>query len=87
MKFVVYLMENAIKKAEENGTGKVCVIWDREGFQPKNKDPRFLELFKGLIGLMQDMYAERLHQYFIMHPSIIMKGMFRVVRVFLSKKV
>ena len=32
MKFVVYLMENAIKKAEENGTGKVCVIWDREGF-------------------------------------------------------
>jgi len=46
MRFFVYIMEKAIKLTDLHGTGKLSVIWDRDGFKKENFDSRFMELFK-----------------------------------------
>jgi len=32
------MLEEGIKKCEAAGTGKVSILWDREGFERKNFD-------------------------------------------------
>lgn len=87
MKFAVHLIEKGCKVADESTTdGKVCVLWDRQGFTMKNFDRRFMGLMKKLTGVLQDNYAERLDSIFILNPNWFFKTMFKVVRPFLNQK-
>lgn len=52
MRFGVYLIEEGIKKMEQNKVSKMCVIWDRTGFTKKNYDTGMLSMMKELIGIL-----------------------------------
>jgi len=49
MLFFVYLNEKITKQADINGTGKITVIYDREGFKLTSIDNKLIELFKNMI--------------------------------------
>jgi hypothetical protein len=49
----MYTMERAIEKCEAAGTGKIAILWDREGFdRKKNFDMSVLDLAKKMIGIL-----------------------------------
>ena len=45
--------------ADKVGTGKITVIWDREGVTSKNFDYSMFGVMKKIVTLLQDNYAER----------------------------
>jgi len=63
----------------------VC-IWDREGFERKNFDSSIASLFRSLIQVMQDNYAERLGRVFILNPNWFFKMIWGVTSKFVSEK-
>ncbi|KAL4471805.1 hypothetical protein ABPG72_008823 [Tetrahymena utriculariae] len=86
LRYFLYLLEEGIKKCEQAGTGKVSVIWDREGFDKKNFDSTLFNTFKKLNQIMQDNYAERLSTIYILHPNWFFKTVYAVVKPFLTSR-
>lgn len=48
LRFFLFMLEEGIKRCEASGTGKISIIWDREGFDRKNFDYGLLDTFKKL---------------------------------------
>ncbi len=46
-KFLLYLLMEACRRSNET-SGRINVIWDREGFKRKNHDEKIAELLKNL---------------------------------------
>ena len=67
-KFLLYLLMEACSRANE-GSGRINVIWDREGFTKKNHDDQIADLLKKLSKMLQNIYLERLEHFFILHPN------------------
>lgn len=87
IRFGVYSIEQGIQKMKDLGTSKICVIWDREGFdQKKNFDSSIITIMKQLLGILQDFYAERLDVVYILKPNWFFKMVFGMVKPFLSEK-
>ncbi|EAR93079.1 divergent CRAL/TRIO domain protein (macronuclear) [Tetrahymena thermophila SB210] len=86
LRYFLYLLEEGISKCEQAGTGKVSVIWDREGFDKKNFDSNLFSTFKKLNQIMQDNYAERLSTIYILHPNWFFKTIYAVVKPFLTSR-
>lgn len=87
IRFGVYTIEQGIQKMKDLGTSKICVIWDREGFdQKKNFDKSIITIMKQLLGILQDFYAERLDVVYILKPNWFFKMIFGMVKPFLSEK-
>jgi len=87
IRFGVYTIEKGVNLMKEVGTSQVCVIWDREGFdQKKNFDKSILTVMKQLVGILQDFYAERLEQVYILKPNWFFKMIFGLIKPFLSDK-
>ena len=87
IRFGVYILEEGIKKMQETGTSKICVIWDREGFSPKkNFDKSMLTVMKQLMGILQDFYAERLEVTYILKPNWFFKMIVGMMKPFMSDK-
>jgi len=87
IRFGVYMIEKGVNKMKENGASHVCVLWDREGFdQKKNFDKSILTVMKQLVGILQDFYAERLEQVYILKPNWFFKMIFGLIKPFLSDK-
>ncbi|CAK69610.1 unnamed protein product (macronuclear) [Paramecium tetraurelia] len=86
IRFFLYMIDQGIQKADQAGTGKISVIWDREGVTSKNFDSSMFTIMKKMVTLVQDNYAERLHQLFILYPNFLVKSIMTVVRPFLSEK-
>ena len=70
IRFFLFLIEQGIKRnlhfkgirlADQAGTGKVSVIWDRNGVTSKNFDSSMLTMMKRLVSMLQDNYAERFY--------------------------
>lgn len=61
IRYFLYVLDEGIQKAEKEGTGKISVIWDREGVTTKNFDSSMFGIMKKMVTLVQDNYAERLH--------------------------
>jgi hypothetical protein len=51
----------------------------------KNMDRRFLGQM-GLVGVLQDYYAERLHKAYVLHVNWIYKMLYGIVKPFLSER-
>ncbi|CAD8188142.1 unnamed protein product [Paramecium octaurelia] len=86
IRFFLYMIDQGIQKADQAGTGKISMIWDREGVTSKNFDSSMFTIMKKMVTLVQDNYAERLHQLFILYPNFLVKSIMTVVRPFLSEK-
>jgi hypothetical protein len=53
IRLFTFLMERGIAEAEKaGGTGRLSVIYDREGFTKKNMDSRFFKFVKDLLGML-----------------------------------
>lgn len=48
LRHFLFLLEQGIQKCEAVGTGKISVLWDREGFERKNFDSAIFDTFKKL---------------------------------------
>jgi len=83
----MHLMEVGVKEADKTGTKKMTIIWDREGFDRKNFDTRFIEIMKKLLGMFQDNYAERLSKVLIIHPNWFLKFGITIMKPFMASKV
>lgn len=84
--FFLFMVEKGIKLCDEHGTGKISVIYDRTGFTKKNFDRSLFGLFRKLLGILQDNYAERLDKLFLINPNWLFKVIYKIVSPFLSKK-
>ena len=60
-KFIIFLIKEAIKRADQAGmSGKFTIIWDRQGFTRKNSCKQVENLLKNIGKMLQDVYLERL---------------------------
>lgn len=69
IRFCIYEVENGIKRADEMGSGQMCVIYDRGNMTDKNKDPELINTMKKLSGMLQAYYAERLGALYVLHVN------------------
>ncbi|OMJ83991.1 hypothetical protein SteCoe_14977 [Stentor coeruleus] len=86
MRYVIYLVEQGVKLADEKHTGQMCVIYDRGDISSANKDGNLIELGKGLAAMLQDFYAERLGAVYILHVNWLYWLIFQAVKPLLNKK-
>ncbi|CAD8079724.1 unnamed protein product [Paramecium primaurelia] len=86
IRFFLYIIDQGIQKADLAGTGRISVIWDREGVTSKNFDTSMFTIMKKVVTLVQDNYAERLNQLFILYPNFLVKSIMTVIKPFLSEK-
>lgn len=52
IRYFLYLMDVGMKLADEGGTGKITVIWDRDGVTSKNFDSSMLSLVKKILTMV-----------------------------------
>eukprot|EP01017_Pseudomicrothorax_dubius_P036520 TRINITY_DN5236_c0_g1_i1.p1 TRINITY_DN5236_c0_g1~~TRINITY_DN5236_c0_g1_i1.p1 ORF type:complete len:202 (+),score=34.99 TRINITY_DN5236_c0_g1_i1:274-879(+) len=85
--FGIYLLEQGLHQAEVLGSGKVCVLWDREGFdRSKNFDSSLSDLMKQMTKVLQEYYAEVLDNMYILHANWFFKMMWAIVSPFINKR-
>jgi len=84
-RFGIYMIEKASRLADDKKIKQIVCLIDREGVSMKNIDRRALGR-TGLVTMMQDFYAERLHKIYILHINWLFRMMWNIVSVFLSKR-
>jgi hypothetical protein len=92
IRFAIFLLEEGSRKADESSTDQVnpnrhiAVIYDRTGMKMRNVDYKLFGLFKQLVGLAQDFYAERLGALYIVGANWFYWALYKVVSPFLTKR-
>lgn len=86
LRYSIYLVECAVKLADQEGTGQLCVIYDRGSITDANQDPNFISLAKQMASIFTDFYAERLGALYVLHVSWIHWLIYHAVRPTLPKK-
>ena len=86
MRYAIYLVEKGVKKADKNGSKQICVIYDRGDMTSANRDTNLISLFRQLVTMLQDFYAERLGALYIIHLNWFFWAMYQVNKPFLSSK-
>eukprot|EP00357_Protocruzia_adherens_P004485 CAMPEP_0115004304 /NCGR_PEP_ID=MMETSP0216-20121206/19116_1 /TAXON_ID=223996 /ORGANISM="Protocruzia adherens, Strain Boccale" /LENGTH=304 /DNA_ID=CAMNT_0002370253 /DNA_START=52 /DNA_END=966 /DNA_ORIENTATION=- len=86
VQFSIYLIEEGSNLADQLGVGKVCVIYDRNGFTSANKDSSLMSLMKRIVSMMQDYYAERLSDVYVLHTNWFYWLVWNIIKPFLAKK-
>ena len=86
MRYSIYLVEKGVKKADKLGSKQICVIYDRGEMTSANRDSGLISLFRTLVSMLQDFYAERLGALYILHVNWFFWAIFQVIRPFLSAK-
>lgn len=86
MRYSIYLVEKGVKKSDQLGSKQICVIYDRGEMTSANRDSGLISLFRQLVSMLQDFYAERLGALYILHVNWFFWAIFKIIRPFLSKK-
>jgi hypothetical protein len=86
MRFVIYMMEKAVKLADEKGIGQVCVIYDRGEMTDENRDNNLIQMMRTLSGMLQDFYAERLGAVYVLHINWFYWVMYQMVKPLIQRK-
>ena len=86
LRYSIYLVECAVKLADEEGVGQLCVIYDRGEITDANQDPNFISLARQMASMFNDFYAERLGALYVLHVSWLHWLIYHAVRPTLPKK-
>lgn len=86
MRYSIYLVEKGVKKSDKLGSKQICVIYDRGEMTSANRDSGLISLFRQLVAMLQDFYAERLGALYILHVNWFFWVVFKIIRPFLSTK-
>lgn len=81
-KFLVYILESACKKCDENVIDSLLLVFDLKGFSMGCMDYQFV---KNLIWLLSRNYPERLGACLIINSSLIFSGCWSVIRPWLNE--
>lgn len=85
MKYMVYMLEKITKLSDEKGSEKIVAIVDRSNVGLSNIDYNVLGQ-SGIIQMLQDFYAERLHAVYVLHVNWIFRMVFKLISPFMSEK-
>jgi hypothetical protein len=80
-KFIVYMLEQACKKCDEDIIDNLCIVFDLKEFSTANMDYQFV---KNLIWLLSHHYPERLGTCLIINAPMIFYGCWTVIKPWLS---
>lgn len=87
MRFAVYSLEKGIALAEKKGqSDQICLLYDRRGFSYSNFDRKLFGVAQSLVGMLQDNYAERLGNMYVLGANWSYWLMFKLVSPFLSQR-
>ena len=65
VQYVLFMLEEGVRRAEALGQDRVVVLYDRRGMTLKNFDRRLFALSKRLVDVVQTCYAERLGALYV----------------------
>lgn len=85
MKYMVYMLEKITKISDEKGIEKIVAIVDRSNVGLSNIDYKMLGQ-SGIIQMLQDFYAERLHAVYVLHVNWIFRMVFKLISPFMNEK-
>lgn len=80
-KFIVYLLEKACAKCDEDIIDNLCIIFDLNDFSTSNMDYQFV---KNLIWLLSRHYPERLGICLIINAPVLFYGCWTVIKPWMS---
>lgn len=81
-RFLCYVLDNAAALAEQNqGEGKIRVLFDLTGLKLKNLDAKWLS---AIFDLLQSHYPERLAALWFLNAPFIFWGAWRVISPFIN---
>jgi len=80
-KFIVYMLELACKKCNEEIIDTLCIVFDLKDFSTNNMDYQFV---KNLIWLLSHHYPERLGVCLIINAPVLFYGCWTVIKPWLS---
>lgn len=81
-KFIVYILEEATRKCDEDIIDNLCITFDLKGFSFNNMDYGFV---KQLIWLLSRRYPERLGKCLIVNAPFIFSGCWALIRLWLHE--
>lgn len=85
IRYGFYILEKAFKLAEQTEKKEIVIIVDRVDFGWSNVDKRMIGN-KGLNGIIQDYYIEKIHRVYIYPINWIFQTLMKLARPFLSKE-
>lgn len=86
LRYSIYLAECAVKLADTEGTGQICIVYDRSDITDANQDPNLISLVKQMASIFQDFYAERLGALYVLHVTWLHWLLYHAVRPTLPKR-
>ncbi|XP_041360134.1 CRAL-TRIO domain-containing protein C3H8.02-like [Gigantopelta aegis] len=81
-KFIVYILETACKKCNEEIIDNLCIIFDLKNFSLSCMDYQFI---KNLIWLLSKYYPERLGICLIINSPMMFSGCWAIIRPWLNE--
>jgi len=81
-KFIIYILEEATRKCDEDVIDNLCITFDLKGFSLNNMDYGFV---KQLIWLLSRRYPERLGKCLIINSPFIFTGCWAFIRLWLHE--
>lgn len=81
-KFIIYILEEATRKCDEDVIDNLCITFDLKGFSFNNMDYGFV---KQLIWLLSRRYPERLGKCLIVNSPFIFTGCWALIRLWLHE--
>ena len=81
-RFGVYLMENAVRRVQDGGTGDICVVCDLKGFSLANMD---YDLVKTMLYHLHTYYPERLGVCLLINAPVLFWGCWAVIKPWINE--
>ncbi|XP_007900153.1 CRAL-TRIO domain-containing protein C589.09, mitochondrial [Callorhinchus milii] len=81
-RFIVYLLESASKKCNDDMCDNFCILFDMKDFSMNTMDYQFV---KNLIWLLSNYYPERLGVWLIVNPPVLFTGCWIIIRGWLDE--
>lgn len=81
-KFIIYILEEATRRCDEDVIDNLCITFDLKGFTFSNMDYGFV---KQLIWLLSRRYPERLGKCLIVNSPFIFTGCWALIRLWLHE--
>lgn len=81
-KFIIYILEEATRKCDEDVIDNLCITFDLKGFSFNNMDYGFV---KQLIWLLSRRYPERLGKCLIVNSPFFFTGCWALIRLWLHE--
>lgn len=85
MKLAVFWIEKITKESDNVGKKQIVAIIDRKDSGIRNVDYKMIGQ-SGIISMLQDFYAERLHGIYVLHVNWVFRMVYKLIKPFMSER-